>query len=221
MNDPQLLVRLGFILLPIAVAIAFVWAAKSKALTFAIAGWSLLAAALAQSGVLSHFNWLPPPIGLLFTVGFIGTIVIGSSSLVENLIGLPFTVLIGFHAFRILVEILIHTASTIGLAPPQMSWSGYNFDIITGLSALCLAPFARSAPRWLILAWNCVGLTLLAIVVGIAVVSFPTRFQLMQPSNTWVAAFPYVWLPSILVTAALLGHVVIFRKLRRERARHL
>jgi hypothetical protein len=215
-NGPQLLVWLGFILLPIAVAIAIVWAGKSKALTFAIAGWMGLAAVLAQSGVLSHFNWLPPPIGLLFAAGFIGTIAVGCSSLVENLVKLPFAILIGFQAFRIIVEILIHKASTIGLAPPQMSWSGYNFDIVTGISALCLAPLARSAPRWLILAWNSLGLTLLAIVVGIAVVSFPTRFQLMQPSNTWVATFPYVWLPSILVTAALLGHIVIFRKLRTE-----
>jgi len=37
----------------------------------------------------------------------------------------------------------------------------------------------------------------------------------MEPSNTWVAFFPYVWLPSILVTAALLGHIVVFRKLRK------
>jgi hypothetical protein len=213
LNTP-LLVWLGFLLLPIAVAIAIAWTAKSTVLTFAIAGWMALAAVLGQSGVLSHFNWVPPPIGLLFAAGFVGTIAIGRSSLMENLIRLPFATLIGFHAFRIPVEFLIHKASTIGLAPPQMSWSGFNFDIVTGLSALCLAPFAPSAPRWLIMAWNCLGLALLAIVVSIAIVSFPTRFQLMQPSNTWVAAFPYVWLPSVLVTAALLGHIVIFRKLR-------
>ena len=197
-----------------AVAIAIAWKAKSTALTFAIAGWMALAAGLGQSGILSHFNWVPPPIGLLFAIGFVGTIALGRSSLMENLAQLRFATLIGFHAFRILVEFFIHKASAIGLAPPQMSWSGCNFDIITGVTALCLAPFAGSVPRWLIVAWNCLGLTLLAIVVGIAIVSFPTRFQLMQPSNTWVAAFPYVWLPSILVTAALLGHIVIFRKLR-------
>jgi hypothetical protein len=57
------------------------------------------------------------------------------------------------------------------------------------------------------------GLALLLWVVGVAALSFPTRFQLLRPDNTWVAYFPYVWLPSILVTTALLGHVVVFRKL--------
>jgi hypothetical protein len=36
--------------------------------------------------------------------------------------------------------------------------------------------------------------------------------------NTWVFYFPYVWLPTILVQAALFGHVVIFRRLLAERA---
>ena len=211
----QFFVWIGFILLPVTVAIGIALAAKSRTLTFVIVGWMMLAAVLAQSGILSHFDWLPPPIAIVFAAGFVGTIALGCSSVAGNLVKLPIAILTGFHAFRIIVEILIHKAATTGLAPPQMSWSGYNFDVITGVSALCLAPFARLAPRWLILAWNCLGLTLLAVVVGIAVVSFPTRFQLMQPSNTWVATFPYVWLPSILVTAALLGHIVVFRKLRR------
>ena len=32
--------------------------------------------------------------------------------------------------------------------------------------------------------------------------------------NTWVADAPYVWLPGVLVQAALWGHLVIWRKLR-------
>jgi hypothetical protein len=216
LNTP-FVVWIGFILLPVAVAAAVILAARSWALTLTILTWMALAAALAKSGILSRFDLVPPPIGLLLGVGFIGTIAVGRSFWVKNLIELPWHLVIGFHAFRILVEILIHKASTIGLAPPQMSWSGYNLDIVTGLSAFCFAPFARSAPKWLILYWNYLGLTLLAVIVAVATVSFPMRFQLMQPSNTWVATFPYVWLPSVLVTAALLGHVVIFRKLRSPR----
>jgi hypothetical protein len=33
--------------------------------------------------------------------------------------------------------------------------------------------------------------------------------------NTWVLYFPYVWLPAVLVTAALAGHVMITRALWR------
>ena len=35
----------------------------------------------------------------------------------------------------------------------------------------------------------------------------------------WVAHFPFVWLPSVLVAAALAGHVLVFRRLRMEAAR--
>ena len=31
--------------------------------------------------------------------------------------------------------------------------------------------------------------------------------------NTWVAYFPFVWLPAGLVSAAVLGHVLLWRRL--------
>lgn len=213
----RLLVYIGFIVLPVAVAIVVAWASRSRTFAFSILVWMLLAAALARSGILSRFESMPPPMALFLIGGIIGTIAVGASHWVRRLIELPLATLIGFEAFRIVAEILIHKSANIGLAPPQMTWSGYNFDIITGLTALLLAPFAGSAPRWLVLIWNYLGLALLIVVVGIAAVSFPTRFQLMRPDNTWLASFPYVWLPSILVTAALLGHILIFRKLAEKR----
>ncbi len=209
-------VYLGFVILPVAVAIAISWASRSVALTFSILAWMLIAAGLVRSGVLSHFDSTPPPMALFLLAGLGGTIALGSSRSISRLIELPLAMLIGFQAFRIVVEILIHKSSTVGLAPPQMTWSGYNFDIATGLTALLLAPFAGSLPRWLILLWNSLGLALLLVVIGIAAVSFPTRLQLLHPDNRWPAFFPYVWLPAILVTAALLGHIVLFRRLTRK-----
>jgi hypothetical protein len=203
----------GFIVLPVAMAVLIAWAARSTPLTFGILAWMLLGAVLARSGILSRFSSVPPPIALLFAGGFVATIALGMSRWVRRLIELPLAILIAAQSFRILVEILIHTSSTIGLAPTQMTWSGYNFDIFTGVTALALAPFAKAVPTRLVFIWNCLGLALLIWVVGIAIVSLPTRFQLLRPDNTWVASFPYVWLPTVLVTAALLGHIVIFRKL--------
>jgi hypothetical protein len=198
-------------------AVLIAWAARSTPLTFGILAWMLLGAVLARSGILSRFSSVPPPIALLFTGGFVATIALGMSRWVRRLIELPLAILIAAQSFRILVEILIHTSSIIGLAPIQMTWSGYNFDIFTGVTALALAPFAKAAPARLVFLWNWLGLALLIWVVGIAIISLPTRFQLMRPDNTWVASFPYVWLPTVLVTAALLGHIVIFRKLAMKR----
>ena len=207
----------GFIALPVAMAVLIAWAARSTPLTFGILVWMLLGAVLARSGILSRFSSVPPPIALLFASGFVATIALGMSRWVRRLIELPLAILIAVQSFRILVEVLIHTSSTIGLAPIQMTWSGYNFDIFTGVTALALAPFASVASTRLVFSWNCLGLALLIWVVGIAIISLPTRFQLMRPDNTWVASFPYVWLPTVLVTSALLGHIVIFRKLAMKR----
>lgn len=213
MVSAQTLVYIGFTVLPISVATVIAGAGRSKALAIWILIWMVVAAGLAQSGVLSRFNSLPPPIGLFLVSGLIGTVILSRSHWVSHLVELPLGILIGFEAFRIIVELLIHKAFAIGLAPIQMTWSGYNFDIVTAVTALLLAFWARSMPNWVVIIWNWLGLVLLTVVVGIAGVSFPTRFQLMRPDNDWVASFPYVWLPSILVPAALLGHLVIFRKL--------
>ncbi|WP_437619875.1 hypothetical protein [Sorangium sp. So ce1151] len=35
--------------------------------------------------------------------------------------------------------------------------------------------------------------------------------------NTWVCCPPFVWLPAVMVMAALFGHVVVARRLRAER----
>ncbi len=213
--DQELLVRIGFIVLPITVALAIAAASRRRAVAVGVILWVAAVSAIAASGLLRNFDRLPPPVGLLFVAGFAATIWLGCSTLARPWIALPFAWVVGFQSFRIVVEVLIHASSEVGLAPPQMTWSGLNLDIVTGVTALFLAPFADRVPRLVLWLWNFLGLALLAWVVGVAVVSFPTRLQLLTPSNTWVAEFPYVWLPTVLVTAALLGHVVLFRKLRQ------
>ena len=105
--------------------------------------------------------------------------------------------------------------------PPQMSYSGWNFDILTGITALVLAAILtqRRLPRWLLWAWNCMGILLLANVLTIAVLSMPTPLRRFhnEPANTWIAQAPYVWLPAVFVLAAIAGHIVIARRLQMER----
>jgi len=79
----------------------------------------------------------------------------------------------------------------------------------------------RRVPAWVVGAWNALGAALLANVLAIALLSAPTPFRLFQnePSNVWVTRAPWVWLPSVLVLAAVLGHVLVFRRLRLTAAR--
>jgi hypothetical protein len=207
------IVESGFIALSLVIAGLVIIAIESSRVTISIAIWLALSAGIAQSGLLLQFKALPPPIALLLGMGFGLTFYLGTSALGKKLTLLPLSWLIGFQGFRIAVEILIHIASNINLAPPQMTWDGMNFDIITGVTAVAIAPFAERISRGWLLAWNLLGLGLLLWVVSIATLSFPTALQLLHPDNTWIARFPYIWLPAVLVPSALLGHIAIFRKL--------
>ena len=77
---------------------------------------------------------------------------------------------------------------------------------------------AGAAGRRLVLAWNILGLALLANIVVVAILSTP-RFAMFGPDrlNTFVTYPPFVWLPAILVLAALAGHLIIFRALSPRR----
>ena len=105
--------------------------------------------------------------------------------------------------------------------PVEMSFAGYNFDIVTGATALLLglALYRGAVPRAVIGIWNALGALLLLNVVTIAVSLLPWFHAFgTDHVNTWVLHFPYVWLPTVLVPAALFGHLVVLRRLRAERA---
>ena len=40
--------------------------------------------------------------------------------------------LVGVQAFRLPLELLMHRAGGLGIMPPELSYGGYNYDIVTG-----------------------------------------------------------------------------------------
>ena len=211
-EPPSGLLQGGFIVLGIFVVVMFPLALRSWRFGVGGAIWLVATGAIGSSGWLADFSSTPPRIVLLFVPAFIVTAGLVYSKFGDRLVALPLAFLIGFQAFRIPVELLIHLAFKEGVAPEQMTWSGLNLDVLTGISALIVVPFLRKIPRWGILLWNSVGLFLLIWVVSVAVLSMPTSFQRLEPDNIWVAYFPFIWLPMIAVTAALAGHLAVFRK---------
>ncbi len=212
--QPGFLLQGGFIIIAILLVAMFAYVLKSR--RFLVAGfiWLAFTGILAATGVLSDFSSTPPKVVLLLFPAFAATLILGSTKLGERLSLLPLTFLVGYQAFRIPVEILIHHAAQEGVAPLQMSWDGLNLDILSGVSALLLFPFVKRMPRWSILLWNILALCLLLWIVGVAILSMPSAFQQLEPDNIWVAHFPFIWLPTVAVTFALIGHVAVFRKLR-------
>jgi hypothetical protein len=191
-------------------------AALAAAVTAAIMAVQLI---LASRGVLAEWGRRPPPILIVIGLSVLFVIVVGVSRPGTRMVDrLPFVALIAYQSFRLPLELLMHRAVTIGLMPSQMSYSGLNFDILSGALAIPVAAMAASdrAPRWLLLLWNLLGTILLVNIVVIAAVSTPV-FAAFGPDrlNMWIAEAPYIWLPGVLVPSAAFGHLLVWRKLLR------
>jgi hypothetical protein len=149
----------------------------------------------------------------------VGTLILGWSPFGKRFADkLSFAALIGFQAFRLPLELVMHRAAVAGIMPSVMSFTGYNFDIVTGISAIPLAWYVwkRGPSRRLIALWNFTGQFLLIAIIMIAFAASPV-FRAFGDAqlNTWVVHFPYVWI-AVAVGAALFGHVVTLRKLLGE-----
>jgi hypothetical protein len=179
--------------------------------------WIGLVSALSFSGLLLPRGRPPLPfVLLLISVIALGVRFARSAIGSRLAAGAPLASLVGFQAFRFPLEIAMHRAYTEGLMPVQMSYSGLNFDIVTGVTALVLGivMVVARVPKAVVMAWNVMGLVLLANIVGVAMLSTPV-FAVFGPDrlNVWVTWMPYTLLPAVMVLAALAGHLIVFRAL--------
>ena len=108
-----------------------------------------------------------------------------------------------------------HAVSERGIMPGVMSYSGRSFDIVTGAQRHRCRAADRHQPGGpaVVMVWNVVGLLLLTNVVIVAILATPAIRCQDQQLNVWVTYPPFVWLPAVMVLAALAGHLVIFRAL--------
>src|SRR6185312_7357752 len=108
-----------------------------------LAAWLALTGAVARSGVLAQFARRPPPIMFILMGTAAAGFAVAFSPVGRRLIaGLPFAVLIGIQSFRLPLELVMHQAAREGVMPVQMSFSGWNFDILAGVSAIVVSVLA-------------------------------------------------------------------------------
>jgi hypothetical protein len=229
--DGSLALRAGFVALTLALAALFVAAVylsarrtgrdpRAAALQATVAAscalaWVAFTGLLASRGVLRM--WAPPTMGLVLAPTLLIPIVIAVSPLGRQLVaGIPIAWLVGFQGFRILVELLLHQAYVEGLMPVQMSWSGRNFDVASGITAVLVGLWLHTAARpssLLVALWNTLGVALLANILVVAMLSAPTPFRMFanEPPNVLITRAPWVWLPAVMVFAAILGHALVIR----------
>lgn len=227
---------LPFIVIPVLLLLLFLWGVAAAGRRFeepagvrritlvlsaAVAlGWMALTWVLASSGVLRRWDATPPPFALLVIAVVILALRLSLGGFGARLAtGLPLWTLVAVQSFRFPLETAMHALYEQGIMPAQMSYSGRNFDIITGITALVVALIMRRRnSRALVAIWNVMGFALLVNVVTVAILSTP-RIAFFGPDrvSSFVTYPPFVWLPAVMVLAALAGHVLIFRALIAKR----
>jgi hypothetical protein len=223
----------AFVVIPLFLVIALTWAtsaawrrsgasaaASMRAATLVDAAaiiWMAITWTAAGSGILRDWDRVPPPFAFLVLAIFVLAGAIAFSSLGSRLARfIPLWALVAIHAFRLPLELAMHALVARGIMPEVMSYTGRNFDIVTGATAIVVSALVWSGRggRRLVAAWNALGLILLINVVTVAILATP-RFRYFGDDalNTFVMDPPFVWLPAVMVLAALAGHLVIFRAL--------
>jgi hypothetical protein len=149
-----------------------------------------------------------------FAISNLATMLLALSPVGKRLaLGLPLVALVGFQTFRLPLELVLHQWAQSGTIPGTMTWSGSNFDIVTGLLALVAIPFVN---RSRVIAWvvNIIGGILLLNVMRVAMMSspFPFSWKMDQPLQlVWV--MPYALIVPVCVAGALAGHIILTRAL--------
>ncbi len=192
-----------------------------RLLIFLIPLWLLLTGFLATTGFYRFAEAMPPRVvafgvlpSLLCIAGYFAFF---RSSFVDKLSLRQLTLL---HTVRIPVELVLLWLYQAGQVPRIMTFDGWNFDILSGLSAPIVFWFAFRngvVRRGVLIAWNLLALGLLFTIVSIAALSFRSPMQQLafdQP-NVGVTYLPFIWLPALIVPIVLFAHLASLRQLRK------
>ena len=171
-------------------------------------------------GLLSFFEVFKEK-PLLFPLAIIATTLL--SILVFKIISikeLNTRYLTGIHIVRIPVELCLYQLFIKGQIPEIMTFTGWNFDILIGLSALVILIYQfvkkKNLARQYFLFWNVIGLLFLSVIVIIAILSSPLpiqQFAFEQP-NIALLEFPYSFLPTCIVPIVFISHFLLIKHLK-------
>lgn len=205
--------QLLFILITLLSILLF-WLGTGKDNRFLIVfpAWLILTGCLAFAGVFER----NPPLFPLTMLGTVGLIVYQVKRSMRRV--LHPGILVAIHILRVPVELGLYQLYLQEQIPVLMTFAGWNFDILTGISACILLLYmiyskTRISTRFF-LAWNITGLLFLFIIVIIAILSAPLpvqQFAFDQP-NVAVLSFPYCLLPFGIVPVVLMSHVLLINQ---------
>jgi hypothetical protein len=195
--------------------------AKSNIILIGIVAWLALQMVLGATGVYANYINAMPPYIFLFGVlpALIGMCYLFFSTKGKAFVQtLPLEYITNIHIVRIPVEFVLCCLFFENVLPKGMTFFGYNYDIIIGITApiISFLHFKQKAvSRNTLLVWNCIGLLFLLHVVIIGILSAPISIQQLNFSHPNIAVlyFPFNWLITFIVPIVLFCHIASIVKL--------
>lgn len=176
--------------------------------------WIYVVSKIVASGILAAHPM--PGIPLFMLGNGLIAIAFALSPVGKQLTTLPLWSLVLFQSFRLPLELVLHEWAQQEVIPTTMTWTGSNWDILSGVMAILAAPFCRD--RRFAWASNIVGIILLVNVGRVALFSAPLPFAWdVQPPLQLAFFIPYCWIVPVCVCGALAGHIILTRALLATR----
>ena len=119
--------------------------------------------------------------------------------------------LVGAQSYRLGTEGLLFAGYQLGFVPFQLTFYGFNQDIIVGITAALgyFAFFGRGRMQFQIILWNVFGMLLQFVLLTNIIMSLPSRWQVFRalPDAAFLVQVPFVWMPGFLMPLAVGLHL--------------
>lgn len=234
MDDLPVYISFVFVIITLITLGLFYWVIKNSSdaifrkksilIIVILIAWLILQAFLGLNEVYSqNTDVLPPKIFLwgIFPNIIVYMLLFSTQKGRKFIDSLSLKKLTYINIVRIPVEFVLLWLFINGVIPEIMTFEGWNFDILAGLTAPFIIYYGFTKQRLskkVILLWNIGCLGLLLTIVGIALLSspFPLQKLAFEQPNIGLLYFPFSWLPSFVVPIVIFGHLVSIRQLTRK-----
>ncbi len=180
-----------------------------------LVAWMAYVLTLCFSGIFTNFS-LPPRIPMFLVLPFLLFLIyfLTNSKFKPLIDAVPLHWPVYFQSFRLGVELLIYYAFIKDIFPRIVTFEGYNFDILAGLTAPIIGYFVSkkiNGSKTILVIWNIIGLLLLLNVVIIfnTCIYLPKLWDSSTPMiKPAYGMLPLALLAGIFMPAAVFMHLL-------------
>jgi hypothetical protein len=206
-------IQIAFLIISLLSLLMLYWGTgKDKRLLLSFIVWQIIVGILVFLKVFEKNPNLFP----LLILGSVALIFVSLKRI--NISKLNPKILLAVHILRIPVELILFQLYLQKKIPNLMTFTGWNFDIIVGISALVILFYQLLSKgkinRQFFMVWNGIGIVFLFVIVSLAVLSSPLpiqQFAFEQP-NIAVLEFPFCFLPTCVVPIVLISHILLIKE---------